>query len=51
MAYADDITLLVAGTKGIPALADTPRGYGKATGACLNMRKWKAMRQVPGILQ
>jgi len=43
VAYADDITLLVTDPKGIPALAGTLRRYEKATGACLNIRKSKAM--------
>jgi len=41
--YAVDITLLVTDAKDIPALAETLRRYEKATGACLNIRKSKAM--------
>jgi len=43
VAYADDITLLVTDPKDIPALAETLRSYEKAKGACLNIRKSKAM--------
>ena len=43
VSYADDITLLVTGPKGISALADTLRRYEKATGAIVNIWKSKAM--------
>jgi len=43
VAYANDIILLVADPKDIPALAEALRMYEKATGACLNIRKSKAM--------
>ena len=43
MAYADDITPLVADPENIPELAETLPRYEKATGACLNKRKSKTM--------
>jgi len=43
VAFADDITLLVTDPRDIPELAETLRRYEKAKGACLNIRKPKAM--------
>jgi len=43
VAYAEDITLLVTAPNDIPALAETLWRYEKATGACLNIWKSKAM--------
>jgi hypothetical protein len=43
VAYADDITLFLTDPKDIPALAETLRKYQDAKGACLNIRKSKAM--------
>jgi len=45
VAIADDKTLLVTDQNDIPALAETPRRYEKETGACLNLRKSKAMAE------
>jgi len=43
VAYAEDITLLLADPKDIPALAEALRSYENATGAYLNTRKSNEM--------
>jgi hypothetical protein len=43
MAYADDVTIFVTAPKDINVIRDLLLTYKRVTGACLNIRKSKAM--------
>jgi hypothetical protein len=43
VAYADDVTIFVTALEELQVIRDLLRTYERATGACLNIRKPKAM--------